>query len=143
MKLNLSEPTPNCPSYQLPPSSQWFGVVRCGDNASKRFGVFESPRTSGLVRVSSGLFDRTEPPRKKLTKPTGMVRVCLRQFDDTKYRTSILQGKYDYRSIWNQFGVVQPHQTFWNHCDEGEAGRKGSLELVWGGSTGPTLLEAL
>jgi len=31
--LNLTELTPNCPSGQLPPSSQWFGGVRCGQTA--------------------------------------------------------------------------------------------------------------
>ena len=30
VQLNLPELTPNCPSDQLPPSSQWFEEVRCG-----------------------------------------------------------------------------------------------------------------
>jgi len=60
---NLLKLTPNCPSGQLPPSSQWFKGVRCGRTApnsiqpslqacfplhhssSRRFGVFEPPQT--------------------------------------------------------------------------------------------------
>ena len=33
VQLNLPELTPNCPSGQLPPSSQWFEWVRCGRTA--------------------------------------------------------------------------------------------------------------
>ena len=61
VQSNLLEVTPNCPSRKLPPSSQWFEMVRCGRTSSnslqpspwacfplchsdsRRFGVFEPP----------------------------------------------------------------------------------------------------
>ena len=61
VQLNLPELTPNCPSDQLPPSSQWFEEIRCGrttpnsletalwacfpirHSGSRRFGEVELP----------------------------------------------------------------------------------------------------
>ena len=113
-------------------------------------------RPAGQVRVSTGWFDHTKPPR-----------------------TTLLQVKQDYRAVSSQFWVVQPLRTSSNHCDKGvswwegqfevssgrvnciepsrttfieppqttvmkgEAGRKGSLESVRGGSTALNLLEPL
>ena len=74
-------------------------------------------RPAGQVRVSTGWFDHTKPPR-----------------------TTFLQGNKDYRAVLSEFGVVRPHRTT---VMKGEAGRKGSLESVRGGSTAPNLLEPL
>ena len=63
VQLNLPELTSNCPSDQLPHSSQWFEEVQSGrttqnclktcpvvllhlqESGSRRFGVVEPPRT--------------------------------------------------------------------------------------------------
>ena len=71
-------------------------------------------RATGKVRVSSGRFEYTKPPR-----------------------TTFLQARQAYREGSSKFGVVRIHRTSSNHCHEGEAGRKGSLESVREGSTVP------
>ena len=64
---------------------------------------------AGQVRVSSGWFDYTKPPR-----------------------TTFLQGKQDYRAVSSEFGVVRPHLTSSNHCDLGGSRPTGKVRVSLG-----------
>ena len=77
--------------------------------------------------------------------PIGQVRVSSGRFDDTKPpRTTAMKGEAGlYRAGLSEFGVVRPHRTSSNHCDAGETGLQGSFKWVWGGSTTPNLCKSV
>ena len=59
--------------------------------------------------MSTGRFDHTKPPR-----------------------TTFILGKQDYRAVLSEFGVVRPHRTSSNHCDDGEKWSEGQFGVSSG-----------
>ena len=106
MQSNLPERTQNCPLGLLPLSSQWFEEVRCCRTApnsllpscfplrhspSRRFGVFEPPRThshlpcwlaSPFIAVVRGGSVRSNRHERTQTFPVGLLPPTSQWFEE-------------------------------------------------------------
>ena len=138
MGLNRPKLTPTFP----------VGLFPLRHSASRRFGVFEPPRThsilsctpaSPFVTVVRGGSVRSSRPRRTRTCPAGLLPPSGQWF-----------GMQADREVSREFGEVRIHRTSSKHCEEGgttvtngEAGLQGMFECVRGGSTPPNLLEPL
>ena len=118
MQVNLPELTPNCPSGQLPPSSQWFEGVWCGRTAPLSLEPSCRP-ASPFVPVVAGDSVGSNRPKLTPTFPVGLLPPSLQRIEEVRcLRTSpnslepFLYAFIPLRhSGSRRFGEVEPPQT--------------------------------
>ena len=118
VQWNLPELTPNCPSGQLPPSSQWFEGVRCGRTAPSSLEPSCRP-ASPFVTVVEGASVGSNRPKRTPTFLVGLLPPSSQRFEEVRCsRTSpnsldpFLYACSPLRhSGLRRFGEVEPPQT--------------------------------
>jgi len=83
VQLNLLELTPNFPSGQLSPSSQWFKWVRCGRTAPNSLNLPCRP-ASRFVTVIRGGSVYSNLPKLTPTFPVGPLHPSSQWFEEVR-----------------------------------------------------------